>query len=293
MFASPCRGAQTVRDTFLWRNRVVLVSGVLLLLSAHLLSVGVREGSVAAKPESLAMETVRPLLLLNTRLADGASGIYHDYLDLIGLGRENRRLKARIARLQADQTRLAELELENRRLAEMLELKDAIGLNVVGAEVIGSDATGLARTLIIGRGAAGGLKSDMAVICGEGVVGKLVAISANAAKVLRIDDHNAAVDAFDQRSRARGIVAGVVDNGMVMKYVERTEDVQVGDPVVTSGLDGIFPRGLLIGHVSRIKRGGPGLFLNVEVTPAVNFGSLEQVLVVTEPPPRFTEAGKS
>ena len=164
------------------------------------------------------------------------------------------------------------LELENRRLAELLELKDAIGLNVVGADVIGSDATGLARTLIIGRGAAGGLKSNMAVICGEGVVGKLVAISPNAAKVLRIDDHNAAVDAFDQRSRARGIVAGVVDNGMVMKYVERTEDVRVGDPVVTSGLDGIFPQGLLIGRVSRIKRGGPGLFLNVEVAPAVNFG---------------------
>jgi len=269
------------------------VSGVLLLLSAHLLSIGVRDASLAAKPEMVATEMARPLLLLNTHLADGASGIYHDYLDLVGVSRENRRLKERLARMRGDETKLAELELENRRLAELLELKDAIGLNVVGADVIGSDATGLARTLIIDRGAAGGLKSNMAVICSEGVVGKLVAISPNAAKVLRIDDHNAAVDAFDQRSRARGIVAGVVDNGMVMKYVERTEDVRVGDPVVTSGLDGIFPRGLLIGRVSRIKRGGPGLFLNVEVAPAVNFGRLEQVLVLTEPPPRFAEAGKS
>jgi len=282
-----------VKDTFLWRNRVVLVSGMLLLLSAHLLSIGVREDGMAAKPGLLAMEMVRPLLFSGTRLADGASGIYHDYLDLVGVGRENRRLKAQIARLEGERTRMAELELENRRLAELLELKDAVGLSAVAADVIGSDATGLARTLVIGRGARGGLKSNMAVISNEGVVGRLVAVSPNAAKVLRIDDHNAAVDTFDQRSRARGIVAGVVDNGMVMKYVERTEDVQAGDPIVTSGLDGIFPRGLLIGHVSRIKRGGPGLFMTVEVAPAVDFGRLEQVMVLTEPPPRFVEAGKS
>jgi len=264
-----------------------------LLLSAHLLSIGVRDGSLASRPEVVATETVRPLLELSTRLDDGAIGIYHDYLDLVGVSRENRRLKEKLARMKGDETRIAELELENRRLAELLELKDALGVSVVAADVIGSDATGLARTLIIGRGGNGGLKSGMAVISDEGVVGKLVAISTTASKVLLIDDHNAAVDAFDQRSRARGIVAGVVDNGMVMKYVERTEDVQVGDPVVTSGLDGIFPRGLLIGRVSRIKRGGPGLFFTVEIAPAVNFGRLEQVLVLIEPPPRFTEAGKS
>lgn len=269
------------------------MSGVLLLLSAHMLSVGVRDGTIASKPESFATEMVRPLLMIDTRLAEGASGIYHDYLDLVGISRENRRLKEKLARMKGDETRLAELELENRRLAELLELKDVLNLNVVAADVIGSDATGLARTIIIGRGEAGGLKTGMAVISNEGVVGKMVAVSSNAGKVLRIDDHNAAVDAFDQRSRARGIIAGVVDNGMVMKYVERTEDVQVGDPVVTSGLDGIFPRGLLIGRVSRIKRGRPGLFLNVEVAPAVNFGRLEQVLVLIEPPPKFIEAGKS
>lgn len=266
---------------------------MLLLLSAHMLSIGVREDGVAAKPGLLALELVRPILFSSTRLAEGASGIYHDYLDLVGVGRENRRLKAQIARLEGERTRMAELELENRRLAGLLELKDAVGLGAVAVDVIGSDATGLARTLVIGRGAREGLKSNMAVISNEGVVGRLVAVSPNAAKVLRIDDHNAAVDTFDQRSRARGIVAGVVDNGMVMKYVERTEDVKAGDPIVTSGLDGIFPRGLLIGHVSRIKRGGPGLFMTVEVAPAVDFGRLEQVMVLTEPPPRFVEAGKS
>ncbi len=266
---------------------------MLLLLSAHMLSIGVREDSVVAKPGFLALEMVRPLLLSTNLAADGASGIYHDYLDLVGVGRENRRLKAQLARLQGDRTRMVELELENRRLADLLELKEALGASAVAADVIGSDATGLARTLIIGGGARGGLKSNMAVISNEGVVGRLLAVSPTAAKVLRIDDHNSAVDVFDQRSRARGIVAGVVDNGMVMKYVERIEDVRADDPIITSGLDGIFPRGLLVGHVSRVKRGGPGLFLTVEVTPAVNFGRLEQVMILTEPPRRFVEAGKS
>lgn len=266
---------------------------MLLLLSAHMLSIGVREDSVVAKPGFLALEMVRPLLLSTNLAADGASGIYHDYLDLVGVGRENRRLKAQLARLQGDRTRMVELELENRRLADLLELKEALGASAVAADVIGSDATGLARTLIIGGGARGGLKSNMAVISNEGVVGRLLAVSPTAAKVLRIDDHNSAVDVFDQRSRARGIVAGVVDNGMVMKYVERIEDVRADDPIITSGLDGIFPRGLLVGHVSRVKRGGPGLFLTVEVTPAVNFGRLEEVMILTEPPRRFVEAGKS
>ena len=87
----------------------------------------------------------------------------------------------------------------------------------------------------------------MAVLSFQGVVGKVIAVSPNAARVLLIDDHNSALDSFDQRTRARGIVAGVVDDGITMKYVERSQDVRPGDVIVTSGLDGIFPRGLLIG----------------------------------------------
>ncbi|MGH7864932.1 MAG: rod shape-determining protein MreC, partial [Candidatus Binataceae bacterium] len=115
-----------------------------------------------------------------------------------------------------------------------------------------------------------------------GVVGKVIAASAHAARVLLIDDHNSAVDGFDQRTRARGIVAGVVDNGLIMRYVDRSRDIRAGDPVVTSGLDGIFPRGLLIGWIKTVHREGPGLFLAVTVAPAVEFRGLEQVLVLRE-----------
>jgi rod shape-determining protein MreC len=100
-----------------------------------------------------------------------------------------------------------------------------------------------------------------------------------------IDDHNSALDGFDQRSRARGIVAGVVDDGVIMKYVDRSEDIKARDTIVTSGLDGIFPRGLLVGTVSSVHREGPGLFLAVQLAAAVNFRELEQVLVVRQQTP--------
>jgi rod shape-determining protein MreC len=117
----------------------------------------------------------------------------------------------------------------------------------------------------------------------------VIAISPHASRVLLLDDHNSALDGFDERSRARGIVAGMVDDGVILKYVDRSQDVRPGDTIITSGLDGIFPRGLLVGTVKAVHREGPGMFLTVSISPAVEFRSLEQVLVVTEPPPRPVE----
>ena len=159
--------------------------------------------------------------------------------------------------------------------------------------MIGADATGLSRTLILGQGTDSGLKLGMAVVSVQGVVGKIIAASAHASRVLLIDDHNSALDAFDQRSRTRGIVAGVVDDGLIMKYVGRTDDVKPGDSVITSGLDGIFPRGLLIGSVKEVGRDAPGLFLKVSIKPAVDFRRLEQVLVITQTPPKLTSGKKA
>ncbi len=132
----------------------------------------------------------------------------------------------------------------------------------------------------------------MAVLANQGVVGKIIAVSPNASRVLLIDDHNSALDGFDQRSRARGIVAGLVDDGVILKYADRSQDLRAGDTVVTSGLDGIFPRGLLVGTVQSVHREGPGLFLAVRIAPAVDFRELEQVLILTQPPPHLEDQAK-
>lgn len=281
-----------MRSTFLWRNRVLLTSGALIILSLHFISAGVYPGNLSAKPESLLMELVRPFDAASARLTDGISSIFHNYVALTNVRAENQQLKAELAKLTSDRARLDELQTENHHLSELLDLKDVLELRAVAANVIGSDATGLSHTLLLGTGTYGGIKPGMAVLSNQGVIGKIIATSPHSSRVLLLDDHNSALDGFDERSRARGIVAGMVDDGVILKYVDRSQDIKAGDTIITSGLDGIFPRGLLVGSVKGVHREGPGLFLAVSITPAVDFRSLEQVLVVTEPPPRLDEQVK-
>ncbi len=277
-----------MKSSFLWRNRVILTGGALIVFSLYLMTAGVRHGDRIAAPARAMLEVLRPVQSGTANFTRGISSIYHDYLNLVHVRQENERLQAELARVKADQARMAELEAENRHLSELLELRDAMGVDAIAANVIGSDATGLSHTLILGQGSDSGLKPGMAVLSNEGVVGRIIAASPHASRVLLIDDHNSALDGFDQRSRSRGIVAGVVDDGMIMKYVDRSEDIKPADTIVTSGLDGIFPRGLLVGTVSSVHREGPGLFLNVQLAPAVNFRNLEQVLVVRQQAAQMT-----
>jgi rod shape-determining protein MreC len=276
-----------VRETFLWRHRVVLTSGLLLLLALHLLSAGVTPGSRAEKPSLALLWILRPVQNIEANFADDTTGFFHDYFDLVKVRQENLRLREQVATLEAQRTRLAELEVENRHLSDLLELHDALAMRAVAARVIGADATELSRTLILSQGSKGGLRRDLPVISTQGVVGKLIAVAPNSSRVLLIDDHNSGLDAFDQRSRARGIIAGLLNGELTMKYVERTEDVKPGDSVVTSGMDGIFPRGLLVGRITRVSQEGPGLFLNVDIRPAADFRKLEQVLILTQKPPEI------
>jgi rod shape-determining protein MreC len=276
-----------VRSSFLWRNRVALTTGMLLILALHMLLSGVRPEGRASKPATALLEVMSPFQAFTAGLSGEAGGFVHDYLELVGTRRENDALRKELAELETERARTTELEAENQRLADLLELRDALAMRAIAANVIGSDATGQSRTLIIGQGAHSGFRRDMAVIAAGGVVGKLIAVAPDAARVLLIDDHNSALDAVDQRSRARGLVAGVLDDGLAMKYVGHNEDVKPGDPIVTSGMDGIFPRGLLVGQVASLSQEGAGLFLNVGVDSAADFRRLEQVLVLTQKPPEL------
>jgi rod shape-determining protein MreC len=285
--------AHNLRRSFLWRNRVMLTSSAFLLLGLHLLSSGLKPDARATKPSIVLMELLRPVQAVESTVFGGTANFFRNYFDLVGIRQENLRLKKDLEEAQSQRAGLMELKVENRHLTDLLELKYALGMNAVAADVIGGDATGLSRTLILSEGTTDRLKRNMAVISTAGVVGRLIAVSPDASRVLLINDHNSAVDTFDQRSRARGIIAGVVDDGLVMKYVDRTEDVKAGDVVITSGMDGIFPRGLLVGEVVKVSQEGPGLFLNVQVKPAVDFRKLEQVLVLTQQPPQLALEGRS
>ena len=268
---------------FLRRNRAVLSSAVFVLIAGVL---ALRTGGERARSDPLGrffLEVMAPLQRGSTAVGHAVIGTWRGVGELMHSREENETLRQRVRELEEQVTRLGEAELENVRLRRLLDLRETLRGDVLTARVIGRDATGIARTLVVDRGDADGVVKGAAVLAPEGIVGQVFLASRHAARVLLINDHNSGVDALVQRTRARGIVEGIVDDGCGLKFVKRTEDVQVGDTVITSGLDGIFPKSLPIGHVVAVDKRGQGLFQYAEVAPRVDFSQLEEVLVTRGP----------
>jgi len=268
---------------YIRRNGVLLTVALCLVVGAALV---VRSGRVPGRADPLGrafLELMAPLERAASALGRGVSGSWHGVADLVNARGENAVLRERAQRLERELDRLSEMELENARLRQLLDFRQTLQGEMLTARVIGRDATGLARTLTIDRGESAGVARGAAALAPQGIVGQVFLASRHAARVLLVTDHNSGVDALVQRTRARGIVQGTVDAGCVLNYVKRTEDVQVGDALVSSGLDGIFPKGLPIGRVVAIDKRGQGLFQSAEVAPDVDLERLEEVLVTRGP----------
>ncbi len=276
---------------FLRRNQVVLSSGLFLVLSFSLLTLN-RDGRRRVDPLGwVLLETLRWPQGAATVVTDYAAGVWSGYVGLVGVERENRQLRDRLRLLEGERLRTTEVDAQNQRLQKLLDFQRELSADVVTARVTGKDATGLFQTLSLDRGERDGVKPGMAVVCAQGVVGRIAQSSPHAARVLVIADHNSGVDALVQRTRVRGIVeGGLSEGGCSMKYIKRSDDVRVDDVVVTSGLDGIFPKGILVGRVSSVTRKDFGLFQAAEVAAAVDFSKLEEVLVVTSSPQEVNAA---
>ena len=209
---------------------------------------------------------------------------WNGYIGLRHAKSENDELKRQLASAQIQLQEQRALADRSRGLERLLELRDRSKLSMAGAEIIGASATPDFRTLTIDKGTRDGLRPDMAVIAPAGVVGRVVVPSARAAKVQLLIDRYAAAGAIIERSRAQGVVIGAGDDRLRMEYVSEVADIAVGDAVVTSGIDGIFPKGFVIGRVEAVEKSG-GAYKRITVQPAVDFSSLEAVLVVLAPTP--------
>ena len=265
---------------FVRRNRVVLASGSLLLISLLLLSAGARTRERIDPVAAIVLDGMRPLQATVAAGLDVAAQTWRRYLSLVGVQQENERLRSRILELEQQAVRLGEVEQTDKRLAELLKFRSALEGEMQAAQVIGRDPLPWFGTFTINKGETDGVHKGMAVLSPFGVIGQTMATGAHAARVLLITDHNSGVDAIVQRSRARGIVEGSLDGRCVMKYLKRGEDVEVGDQIVTSGLDGIFPKGIMVGTVTHVTRGNRGLLQVAEVKPSVPLNEIEEVLVV-------------
>jgi len=212
----------------------------------------------------------------------GIRRMWNRYVWLRGVEADNANLRRQLDEVRVQyQERRAQAD-RARVLEETLELRDRSTLQTVAAEVIASSASPDFRTLTIDKGTRQGLKRDMAIIAAAGVVGRVVVPSPGAAKVQLLIDRNAAVGALIERSRAQGVAIGGGDERLRLDYVSEASDVVVGDLVVTSGIDGIYPKGFTLGRVDTVEKSGPA-YKRITIRPAVDFSSLETVLVVLAP----------
>jgi rod shape-determining protein MreC len=221
----------------------------------------------------------------------GVEHVWTGYISLRHVKAENDQLKRQLAAAEVAIQEQRALADRTRSLERLLDLRDHSNLQMVAAEIIAGGASPEFRTLTIDKGSRDGLRADMAVIASAGVVGRIVVPTPRAAKVQLLIDRNAAAGAIVERSRAQGVVVGRGDNRLEMQYVSEVSDIVVGDTIVTSGIDGIFPKGFVIGQVNSIDKSGGG-FKRIVVTPTVDFGGLEEVLVVLTPPAGREVAGK-
>ena len=224
----------------------------------------------------------------------GARDSWKSYVALRGVSDENVRLRQEVADLRVRLQTQRALARRSESLRALLAMRHQVELPTLGAEVIAGDATPWFRTLTINRGAVDGIQPDLAVIAPEGVVGRVVGQPvAYAAKVQLIIDRNAAVGAMVERSRAIGVINGGAGSPPLrLDFVSNLSDVDVGDRVVTSGIEGIYPKGFVVGYVERLEK-GRGLYQSIAVSPAVDFDGLEDVLVVMVPPTFATLAERS
>lgn len=266
--------------TFLRKNQVLLSSFLCVFLSLTILAAAAK-GHLKSDPiGSLLVTLMRPLQIGAQAMVLWIGEIGEVSARLVRLAGENQQLRQRLQDLEAERNRLLEVEATSRRLRELLDFRSQLPSESLTAAVIGNSASTWFRSLTLDKGSKDGVSKGMAVVSPGGVVGQVVAVTARSAKVLLLTDPHSGVDVTNQRSRARGIVAGSLDEGPIVKYVKRSEDIQAGDRLITSGLDGVFPKGLLVGTVTKIRKKSFGLFQYVGVELAVDPSRIEEVLLV-------------
>lgn len=262
-----------------WTRRRSIM--LLLILALSLLLFGLYQGGQLAPAESMVLQLLSPVQAwLSEGVAVGQS-VLETMAELGSLRQRIAALEAERDALQAENVRLREIEGEYVLLREQLGYQQAHPqLDLLPAEVVGHDPTNLLRFLIINKGSQDGTRAEMTVVTPRGLVGRISTVGPNWARVLLITDVSSSVNAMVQRSRTTGVVQGQVGGRLVMRYIPQGESVQVGDLILTSGLGGNFPKGVLIGRVTEVRQKDVEMFQEAEVQSAVNFNRLEQVLVV-------------
>lgn len=231
--------------------------------------------------DKLSAYVVYPIAETAENLGRGLGVVWSHYIDLVHTSRERDAVKKENLELRGRILQLEEFESENKRLKELLSMTDLPPVKAIGGKVIGQDSSTESMSFVINVGTDQGISPRMPVVSSEGVVGTITRVYAHSSVFVALVDPSHDVDGIITRSRARFIVEGRGSSLLGrLKYLDRAEDIRAGDLVVTSGLDGVFPKGLPMGFVVDVDRPRVGVAQEAEMRASVDFGHLEEVLVL-------------
>jgi len=257
----------------------IIIVCILLIVSLIVLSYSVKQPSEAGFFRKLVVETTAPLFSIIDASRKHISSAWNRYLFLVGLEEENRRLIKENTLLANHLIQYRESHLEAERLQRLLKLKGGVNHSTIVARVIAKDQTTLTRTVLIDKGTEHGIRVGLPVVVDRGVVGRIVESSWHVSRILLLIDESSHIDALLQEGRQQGILQGAGSSECNLKYIPKTETVKVGDVVLSAGLSGVFPKGLLLGVVTSADKNDPSMFQKVRVAPCVDFAKLEEVVV--------------
>jgi rod shape-determining protein MreC len=268
-------------------SKRLLTTFCLILFAAVniiLLSISAKHRQGYSSCDRVVMAGIAPFQEGVTQAARFCEHVWRHYFSLVSARQEADHLKETLARIRLEQSQHLESEIACQRFRKLLMLDTETPLfqRLLPAQIVALDPSIWFRTVIINKGVYDGVSEGMPVIAPEGIVGQIVAASYRYSKVLLVTDRSSANDGLVQRSRTRGIVEGEAKAYCHFKYVVRKAEISVGDTVVSSGLDGVFPKGLRVGSVMGISKSPSGIFQEVSIRPFVDFERLEEVLVIVE-----------
>ncbi len=257
----------------------------LVLASIILVSLALMTASIKRSPKPFFLETVfvwivSPFQNFFANMVNSVEDVMDQYMFLGNVANENEELRKEIDILLGQNNELREKALQLGRVAGLMKYQAHIGQIKTVATIIGRDATQWSKMVFINKGTRHGVHENLPVVTGSGVVGHVIQATRSVSKVLLIIDNRSAVDALFQDSRVTGVVVGAGEGLCKMKYVPIGASMKVGDRILSSGLGGIYPKGLLVGTVISFSKGREGLFQEVTLKPSVEFSRLEEALVL-------------
>lgn len=270
----------------MFSKKTMVAAGVLILIVLNVFVFSftyIRKSTMGDVAVRTVLSVVAPIQQALSTTGSFACGVWSHYFFLINVSRKNERLEKELAIAHEKSRHFREIALANERLRALVGLKENSDYRFISAEIIAKDPSPWYCTIVINKGSSSGVSKGLPVVASEGVVGQVISAASGYARILLITDRNSAVDALVQRTRARGIVRGKTKGTCWLDYALRQEDIRVGDVIVSSGLDGIYPKGWSIGRVSKVIRRNSGLFQDIEITPFIDFKKLEELMVILKP----------